>query len=228
MALVHRGLPASSRRAGCAVIAPVGAAAGAGCGGGVWRWLARGSYRYRLDVPRLDLRWSWLVVVLAAAGAAAAAAAPRELLLAAGAYAVTGAGLAWIDWDVRRIPDAVLRVLAPVLVVLVALGAWGSGSLVLLAWSACGALVLGGAFFLMSLATSMGLGDVKLAAVTGLVVGPLGWAGMFTAVLATYLVGAVVALGLLAAGAGRRAHLAFGPMIIAGALVALATGTVAG
>lgn len=107
---------------------------------------------------------------------------------------------------------------ATLVVTAAATGEWAP-----LAWSAAGAGVLGALFLALALLSSMGLGDVKLAAITGLLIGPLGWAGLLTATVAAFAASAIYALVLLARGAGRRAHLAFGPGIILGAVVALAT-----
>lgn len=196
-------------------------------GVGAWRWLRPGGYRYTGERTRLDLSRAWLVVPLAAAAGAGAGLAPLPLVAAAVVYLVVGAGVAWIDWDVHRVPDAVTRLWAPAVAVVVVASAAVTGDWRMLLWSLVGAGVLGGVFLVMALFTSMGLGDVKLAAITGLVVGPLGWSGLFTAVLGAYLVGAVVAVVLLARGAPGRSHLAFGPWIVAGAAIALATGSMA-
>lgn len=205
----------------------VGLLAGVVGGVGTWRWLRPGGYRYAGERTRLDLSRAWLVVPLTAAAGAGAGLAPLPLVAAAVVYMVVGAGVAWIDWDVHRVPDAVTRLWAPAVAVVVVVSAAVTGDWRMLLWSLVGAGVLGGVFLMMALFTSMGLGDVKLAAITGLVVGPLGWNGLFTAVLGAYLVGAVVAVVLLARGAPGRSHLAFGPWIVAGAAIALATGSLA-
>lgn len=200
----------------------VGAAVGLLAGVLWWRWLRVGTYRYPSDTLRLDLASTWAVLPLATVGGAAAGLAPGGLAAAAWVYLVVGAGIVWIDLDVHRIPDAITRWWAPALAVVLVVSAAVTGSWGMLAWSAGGAVGLGAVFLVMSMFSSLGLGDVKLAAVTGLVVGPLGWQGMFTAVFAAYALSAVAAVVLLMRGAGRRAHVAFGPGIAAGAAVALA------
>jgi leader peptidase (prepilin peptidase)/N-methyltransferase len=83
-----------------------------------------------------------------------------------------------------------------------------------------GFAVFGGALFLIALVSrGMGMGDVKLAALIGLVLGSLGlrYAGVaFGAAIVLGGVGAIVALAL---GRGRKAAIPFGPYLAAGAVV---------
>lgn len=189
-----------------------------------WLWLRQGHYRKAGESPRLDLRWSPLVIPVTGAGGALALAdgwtwlAPALWCYLAGAVLV-----AWVDLDVHRIPDRVLSVWAPVVLVAALGGAALGGQ-----WSALGSAVatagaLGVLFLMLAVTGSMGLGDVKLAAVTGFVLGPLGWSVVVGAVAAMFGAGALAALWLLVRGASRKTHLAFGPAIIAGAVVAIAT-----
>jgi len=68
----------------------------------------------------------------------------------------------------------------------------------------------------------LGLGDVKLAGVLGLLLGWLGWGPAIVSVLAAFVIGGVIALILLLVGrASRSSHVAFGPSMILGAWVAL-------
>lgn len=84
--------------------------------------------------------------------------------------------------------------------------------------------VLGGAFFLLCLLTpdGIGLGDAKLAAVLGLVLGWFGWLEVLAGVLGAFLLGGLFAIMLLLARrAGRRSAVAFGPWLVAGAALSL-------
>ncbi|MDI3330407.1 MAG: prepilin peptidase [Micrococcus sp.] len=70
--------------------------------------------------------------------------------------------------------------------------------------------------------TGMGMGDVKLGGGLGLYAGWLGWGHLFGAVVLAFVVGGLVALGLvLARRATGATHLPFGPAMLAGASVAL-------
>jgi leader peptidase (prepilin peptidase)/N-methyltransferase len=76
------------------------------------------------------------------------------------------------------------------------------------------------------------MGDVKLAPALGLYLGYLGWGAVLIGVVAGFVLGALAALGLLArdalarkpvSGALRRS-LPFGPFLLLGTLVGLASG----
>lgn len=70
----------------------------------------------------------------------------------------------------------------------------------------------------------MGMGDVKLAAFVGLVLGSLGLDLVAVAAGAAVLLGGVGSLIALVAGAGRKTAIPFGPFIAAGAVVAAFAG----
>ncbi|HIZ38229.1 MAG TPA: A24 family peptidase [Candidatus Ruania gallistercoris] len=86
-------------------------------------------------------------------------------------------------------------------------------------------LVLGAAFLLLCLLTpgGLGLGDAKLAAVLGLLLGWFGWLEVLAGVLGAFLLGGLFAVVLLLTRrAGRRTAVAFGPWLAAGAACSLA------
>jgi leader peptidase (prepilin peptidase) / N-methyltransferase len=69
--------------------------------------------------------------------------------------------------------------------------------------------------------SGMGMGDVKLAALLGLVLGWLGWPAVLLGFFLGFLLQAVVGLALLAVRrAGRRTELPFGPALLVGTFVA--------
>ena len=70
----------------------------------------------------------------------------------------------------------------------------------------------------------MGMGDVKLAALIGLVLGSLSLEDVAVAAGAAVLLGGVGAIVALARGAGRKAGIPFGPFLAAGAAVATFAG----
>jgi leader peptidase (prepilin peptidase) / N-methyltransferase len=181
------------------------------------RWWAGGAAGRR----RVALVTGLAVVALGAVGAAVGAAPelPAYLLLAA-----VGVTLAVIDVETLRLPDRLTLPAFGVGVVLLAVpGDWPALGRALLAaaLAAAGALVLA----LVARGGGLGLGDVKLLGVLGLHLGWLGWAELVLGVFLGFALGAVAAIGLLAARrAGLRDHLAFGPWLIAGALVAVVAG----
>ena len=198
-----------------------GAISGALAGLLLWRWLRTGGHRRLDDRSHLTLSGEWAVVPMAAAGGAIAGTVAGWVALPAWVYLVGGALVVWIDLDVHRIPDQVLKVWVPVLGGGVIAAAVGEGSWALLGGAVAGSLSLGVLFLLLALIGSMGLGDVKLATVTGLLVGAMGCVSVLTAVVASFLMAGTVAVWKLIRGASRSQHLAFGPAIILGAAVAV-------
>ncbi len=147
------------------------------------------------------------------------------LALAAGVFAVAGVALAVIDVRTHRLPDAV--VLPSLLVVTALLGAEAVRT-----GDPARAVGVGGgaaAAFAVALVLhrarpgAFGGGDVKLAALVG---APLGWYGpeaVASGLLLALLLGGVAAAGVLLAG-DRRAEIAYGPWLLAGAWVRLLGG----
>jgi leader peptidase (prepilin peptidase)/N-methyltransferase len=159
-----------------------------------------------------------------ALGAVAGAVGAEPQLPAYLWLAGVGVTLAVIDIETLRLPDRLTLPSYPVGLVLLAIPA---------DWSALGRAVLaaaitGGAAFLLALLAprgGLGLGDVKLLGLLGLFLGWLGWGVLVLGVALGFVLGAVVAAGMLASRrAGLRDHLAFGPWLIAGALVAVVAG----
>lgn len=189
--------------------------------------LARRGYRLA-DERSLPERRTWWTVPVATLGGLAVwwALAPRQSLVASLTYLVSGwvmVALAAIDLDVHRLPDAIQLPAVPALLVLLAVASWAGGS-----WAPIGRAVLAGAgllaFFLLLalIGAGMGLGDVKLAGLLGLLFGWLGWAHVLVGAVAGILLGGVVGAVLLATRqAGRRAEFAYGPPLLAGAALAI-------
>lgn len=138
-------------------------------------------------------------------------------------FVALGLLLAVIDLRELLLPN---RVLLPGTLVTVALltlaaavdGSWPDLWRALLAGAACFALLL--VMALISPA-SLGMGDVKLAALLGLVLGWLGWPAVLMGLFLGFVIQAVAGLLLLAVQrAGRRTELPFGPALLVGTLVA--------
>jgi leader peptidase (prepilin peptidase)/N-methyltransferase len=139
-------------------------------------------------------------------------------------FTAVGIALSGIDLATRRLPDVLVLPSLPVLAVLLT----GAGA-VRDDWAAVlraglGAVALFGFFFALAVVSprSMGFGDVKLAAVLGLVLGYLSWGTLVVGAFAGFVLGAVVGVALMAVGAaGRKTAVPFGPFMVAGALLAL-------
>jgi leader peptidase (prepilin peptidase)/N-methyltransferase len=171
--------------------------------------------------PRVGLVTALAAVAL---GAVAGAVGAEPQLPAYLWLAAVGVTLAVIDADTLRLPDRLTLPSYPVGLALLAIpGDWPALGRAVLA-----AAVTGAAAFLLALLAphgGLGLGDVKLLGALGLFLGWLGWGVLLIGLALGFVLGAVVAVGMLASRrAGPRDHLAFGPWLIAGALAAVVAG----
>ncbi|HEX7248025.1 MAG TPA: prepilin peptidase [Actinomycetota bacterium] len=171
---------------------------------------ARISARY----PALELATTVLVV----AGAAAFERIWVAIMVAA--FLALMPVIAWIDIERRIIPN---RITYPAFV-----GFAGFGVLARLAdggtdplRALIGALLYGGVLFVVAvISRGMGMGDVKLALVIGVVLGSIGLAAVGVAAAAAVLFGGVGGVVALIAGRDRKSMIPFGPYMAAGAIVA--------
>jgi leader peptidase (prepilin peptidase)/N-methyltransferase len=129
--------------------------------------------------------------------------------------------LSVLDLRWKVIPNAlVYPAFLLFLAALVAL--WAADQGVRLASAAVGVAAYGGGLFILALVWpgAMGMGDVKLAALTGLVLGGLGLRYVSVAAVAAIVVGGLAAILLVLTGTSRKARIPFGPYLAAGAIVA--------
>lgn len=177
-------------------------------------------------------RWvGELVVAVAAAGgvsAACLAAGVASSSVLAGMQVVllgVGVWLGVVDARERRLPD---RILAPTAIAVVAvLGVVDLFAPVApprVVMGVLGAAFCGVVLFCIAMLGTAGLGDVKLAALLGLVVLPLyGFGAVLVAVASAYVLALPHALCLVVdrRGGGERRDVPFGPYLLGGALVAV-------
>jgi leader peptidase (prepilin peptidase) / N-methyltransferase len=129
--------------------------------------------------------------------------------------------IALIDLRHRIIPN---RIVYPSLlgfgayVVIVGLGGGGLSP----ARAGIGMFAYGGSLLIVALVSpaGMGMGDVKLAALIGLVLGSLGLRYVAVAAGTGILLGGAAAIVALIAGASRKQVLPFGPFLAGGAVIA--------
>jgi len=136
-------------------------------------------------------------------------------------YALAGVAAAWVDLDVHRIPDRLLAIAGP----LVAVTGWAGVAVQGQWWAVWTSLAAAGVLALVYAAQawfgSMGWGDVKLAAVTGLALGLHGWSAVVHGTFLAVGAGGLASVALLARGRGGKDSLAYGAAIVIGAVVAL-------
>lgn len=138
-----------------------------------------------------------------------------------------GVWLLVIDARTHRLPN---RIVLPTLAAVLALAGIDaivtgrSGSLI---GGVIGMLVLGGLYAVLRATSRGGIGggDVKLAAVIGLVLGWHGWQALAVGAASAFVLGALYALALMAfRRADRSTRIAFGPWMIIGAALGVAAG----
>jgi leader peptidase (prepilin peptidase)/N-methyltransferase len=109
--------------------------------------------------------------------------------------------------------------------VLLTLAAWVRGDWHALLRAAEGGAAVFAVLFVLSVAAprSFGFGDVRLGAGVGAYLGWFGWGYVYDGIFAGFLLGAAISLALLASRrATMKSAIAFGPMMIFGALLVLA------
>jgi leader peptidase (prepilin peptidase)/N-methyltransferase len=143
-------------------------------------------------------------------------------LIAVGYLTVVGVWLAIIDWRSHFLPNWLMFPSYAVVLCLLAMHWIATSDPTAVLRAVITAALTFALYSAMAFWGSLGGGDVKLGALLALV---LGWASIDTAIagpILGFLLGAVVAIILLVLGRSKTAHLAFGPYLIAGALLALA------
>jgi leader peptidase (prepilin peptidase) / N-methyltransferase len=131
--------------------------------------------------------------------------------------------LSIIDIKVKRLPNRLVypSILIAVPYILVADLAGGHLDAVR---AGIGFLAYGVGLLIVALVAPMGMGDVKLAGLIGLVLGSIGLGVVAVAAGVGILLGGVGALVALLSGAGRKSKLPYGPFMAGGALVAVFVG----
>lgn len=177
------------------------------------------------DEVRPYARWILRLSVIAVAWAVWVS-GPGWVTPAFALAAAGGASLGVIDARTQRLPNVIVypafaAVAAFLVLAAAATGEWGS-----LGRAGLGGAALGGVYLVIHLidpqGRSLGLGDVKLAAILGTLAGWMSWTTVIWTGALPFLVGAVAAIALLVRGrGGRGTMIAFGPFMLIGAVVAL-------
>ncbi|MEV4775188.1 A24 family peptidase [Microbacterium sp. LTA6] len=138
-----------------------------------------------------------------------------------------GGWLLVIDVRTHRLPNRIVLPTLVALLVLVVAEALLTGQSRPLIGAVLGMLILGGFYAALRMVSreGMGGGDVKLAAVIGVVLGWHGWQALAVGAASAFVLGALYALVLMALRrADRSTRIAFGPWMIVGAILGVAAG----
>lgn len=156
----------------------------------------------------MDLR-SWLVVIV------------HLVLLGVGGWLLV------IDARTHRLPNRIVLPALAAVLMLAAIDAVATGQAPALLRAMLGMLILGGFYAVLRLFSraGMGGGDVKLAAVIGVILGWHGWQELAVGAAAAFVLGALYAMVLIVVRrANRFTRIAFGPWMIIGAVLGIALG----
>jgi leader peptidase (prepilin peptidase) / N-methyltransferase len=168
--------------------------------------------------------WRVVLGASAAAGLTGWFVGPQPILAVLLPVVVVGTLLAEIDLRCLRLPDPMVATLAaaivpPLTVIAMIHGEWAAVGRAFLAAGSVGLIHL---VMAVLPGGGLGLGDVKLAAVLGFLLGWVSWPTVLLGLAAPHVIsGPVVLFLLLRRRIGRRTALPFGPALLVGALVAV-------
>ncbi len=194
-----------------------------------WRGWVRPSGRCpACHTPPTAHRWAYAAVlagVFAALASRLPTGRPADVVLASAwlSMAATGIVLAGIDLRVNRLPRPIVAAAACVIAPLVVATAIYDHDANLLGRAAGAAAAFGVAYLALALTGPglVGLGDVYLATLIGLLLGTGTLAAILAGALMPYLLAAPITLiRLMRRRLSRANHIAFGPYLILGAITA--------
>lgn len=175
-------------------------------------------------MPQRTVRSAAAVMTAAVFGALAVRFGLSWVLPALLAFAAAATVLAIVDLAEKRLPNAVIFPTLGAVALLLVPATWVLGTWWPLLWAIVGSAAMFAVYFLLALISpaSMGMGDVKLALIIGLLLGWFGLSAWLVGLLAAFVVGGVIALIALAMRrVTLRGSIPFGPSMLAGALIAV-------
>ncbi len=184
--------------------------------------------RCRQCRTRISARYP--AVELATAGCFVAVAARFGLdwqLLAFEYFAAIAVALALIDIAVYRLPDVMVLPSIPITLALLAIPAGLDHRWDDLGRAVLGGLIFSGVLFVLAVAKpgGMGLGDVKLGAILGMLLAWLSWGHLAGGFFAGFLLGAIYSIFVvIAKGGNLKSKIPFGPFLLGGTLLFILVG----
>lgn len=175
-------------------------------------------------MPQRTVRIAGAVITAVTFGAIGVRFGLSSVLPALLVFAAASTVLTLVDLTEKRLPNAVVFPTLGVVALLLLPATWALGTWWPMLWAPSGAAAMFAVYFLLALISpaSMGMGDVKLALVVGLLLGWFGLNTWFIGLLGAFVVGGIVALIALALRhVTLRGSIPFGPSMLAGALLAV-------
>ncbi len=185
-------------------------------------WAQRVSNGDRMPLDRARIAAAALTAVTF--GALALRFGLTPILPALLVFAAAATVLALVDLAEQRLPNAVILPVLGAVAVLLLPATWAAGTWWPLLWAMLGCAAMFVVYFVLALISpsSMGMGDVKLALVIGLLLGWFGLNAWLIGLLGAFVAGGVIALVSLALRrVTLRGSIPFGPSMLAGALLAV-------
>lgn len=193
------------------------------CGAGTGRLIA--------TCPACGLRpwrsWATAAAVGIVSGALAWRIEANFVLAAYLAFAFLTVVLFLTDIDHKRIPNRITYPGIPAAAALLLAGSWLDGTHSAFPQALAGAGAYAGFFLVVYLVArgGFGFGDVKLAVLLGLFLAFEGWDRLLVAGFMTAAIGGLMAIGaVVAAGAGAKTEIPYGPAMIMGAWITVIGG----
>jgi leader peptidase (prepilin peptidase)/N-methyltransferase len=181
-------------------------------------------------LPRSEPLRQWRGASISGACGAAAAAAlayrypvtrPGDALILAAwlLFLIAGLSLAWIDIGLHRLPTPLIHATATAVLGLLADAAVLTGRPAVIVTPILAAAVIGAGYVCLVAAglSSIGMGDVRLAALTGLLLGTAGWGAVAIGVALPYLLATPFAITVHRRGGPQQ--LPFGPFLVAACIL---------
>jgi len=196
--------------------------------GGILGWWPLAALTQRSSngerMPQRTVRIAGATITAITFGALALRFGPSWILPALLVFAAASTVLTLVDLAEKRLPNAVVFPALGALALLLIPATWVLDTWSPLLWALVGAAAMFAVYFLLALISpsSMGMGDVKLALVVGLLLGWFGLNAWLIGLLGAFVVGGVMALVALALRrVTLRGSIPFGPSMLAGALVGI-------
>ena len=131
-----------------------------------------------------------------------------------------GVPLAAIDATTRKLPDRLTLPSYPILIVLLSVAEAASPNQGSAVRAATAAALLVALFFAPAFVRGVGLGDVKLAGLLGLVLGFRSWPAVYIGMLAAFVLAAIFVVSRNIR-VGNRERIPLGPFLVAGTFIAI-------